>query len=685
MSLPGLSAVLPPACVRVLLVHNFHRARTPSGEVVVAVWAPSEDVQAEVQLGRRARRERTRGAAGRARGRVGEGAVGHGRAAWRPRKAQRTFGRRPQSPGLSSRIMGVSVRGSVSFAACLAVAAWALPASSQTAPGGQAGTAVLLPAAVPRSAEFARGQLVLEGAVDPDVYLVGPGDVFTVSIGGSLPRQVTSAVSADGRLVVPEAGNFQVAGRSLARVRGEVQAALQRRYQNVTADLALSEPRQFYVHVSGRVPEPGRLLVPAVARVEDALVEASGDGIAELSGYGSGGALIPALRNVAVTGRAGGTRTVDLMRYLATGDLASNPYLLDGDALYVPAFDPLVEGVLVSGAVDRPGAYDVRTGDTALDLLTVTSGRDPSARIARVRRIRPTGSGVTETREVAFADAATLDVRAQDVLYAVEPESDAEVVTVAGAVRYPGQYTITEDRTTVAELVALAGGLRDDALVRAATLERPRGSGTAQATFDRRAGAEAGDAAAETVAPDVSVDSDLLGGIFSRQFFASQTERTPRVAFNPVQAIIGAERVTLVGGDVLTVPFDLGVVRVYGRVRSGGYVPYMPGATTAAYIERAGGLAATASQVYVVDAVSGQLVEDAAAVVQPGDAVFVNSLPTPDTAEFAQLALQERQDTRNELSDAREARFRLAQTIFSAVATVTSVVIAYFTVQAARN
>ena len=62
MSLPGLSAVLPPACVRVLLVHNFHRARTPSGEVVVAVWAPSEDVQAEVQLGRRARRERTRGA-----------------------------------------------------------------------------------------------------------------------------------------------------------------------------------------------------------------------------------------------------------------------------------------------------------------------------------------------------------------------------------------------------------------------------------------------------------------------------------------------------------------------------------------------------------------------------------------------------------------------------------------------
>lgn len=575
--------------------------------------------------------------------------------------------------------MGVSVRGTVPLVACLLAAVWTRPASSQTAPARTAaGTAIVLPAAPPRSAGLARGQLVLEGAVDPDAYLVGPGDVFTVSIGGVVPRQVTSTVSADGRLVVPEAGSFQVAGRSLARARGEVQAALQRRYQNVTADLALSEPRQFYVHVTGRVPEPGRLLVPAVARVEDALVEASGDGIAELSRYAEGGALIPALRNVAVTGRAGGTRTVDLMRYLATGDLASNPYLLDGDALYVPAFSPLVEGVVVSGSVDRPGAYDVRPGDTALDLLTVTSGRDPSARIARVRRIRPTGGGATETREVAFSDAATLDVRAQDLIYAVEPESDAEIVTVAGAVRYPGLYTITEDRTTVAELVALAGGLRDDALVRAATLERPL-PGADRAATETRVGAE------ESVAADVAVTSDLLGGIFSRQFFASQTGRTPRVAFNPVQAVVGAEAVPLRGGDVLTIPFDTGLVRVYGRVQSGGYVPYVPGATAAAYVEQAGGLAATASQVYVVDAVSGQLVEDAARVVQPGDAVFVNSLPTPDTAEFAQLALQERQDARNDLSDAREARFRVAQTIFSAVATITSVVIAYFTIQAVNN
>lgn len=575
--------------------------------------------------------------------------------------------------------MGVSVRGTVPFAVCFLAVLWALPASSQILPARPAGAAVLVPAAAARSAERVRGQLVLEGAVDPDAYLVGPGDVFTVSIGGITPRQVTSTVSADGRLVVPEAGNFQVAGRSLARVRGEVQGALQRRYQNVTADLALSEPRQFYVHVAGRVPEPGRLLVPAVARVEDALVEASGDGIAALSRYAEGGALIPALRNVAVTSRAGGTRSVDLMRYLATGDLASNPYLLDGDALYVPAFAPLVEGVLVSGSVDRPGAYDVRPGDTALDLLTVTSGRDPSARIARVRRIRPTGGGATETREVAFADAATLDVRAQDLLYAVEPESDADVMTVTGAVRYPGLYTVTEDRTTVAEVVALAGGLRDDALVRAATLERPLRSATVRAPSETSVGA------AESVAPDVSVNSDLLGGIFSRQFFASQTERTPRVAFNPVQAVIGAEAVALRGGDVLNIPFDTGLVRVYGRVRSAGYVPYVPGATAAAYIERAGGLAATASQVYVVDAVSGQLVEDAAAVVQPGDAVFVNSLPTPDTAEFAQLALQERQDNRNEVSDAREARFRVAQTVFSAVATITSVVIAYFTIQAVNS
>ena len=583
--------------------------------------------------------------------------------------------------------MGVSVRGIAPFAALVAVALAAVPVAAQVPrpPGSPQNGSLISPAVIvsPRASDLGVNRLALEGAVDADDYLVGPGDVFTIAIGGTIPRQVTAAVSADGRLVIPEAGNFAVAGRTLARVRSEVQGALQQRYRNVTADLALSSPRQFYVHVSGRVPQPGRHLVPAVARVENAIIEASGEEIYTLARYTEpatrSGLRWPALRNVSVVRRSGGTRTVDLMRYFATGDLAANPYLQDGDALYVPAFDPLIEGVVVAGAVDRPGTYDVRPDDSALDLLVVTSGQDPSARIARVRRVRPSAAGASETREVTYAEAGSLDVRPRDQIYAVPAEPDADRAQVNGAVRYPGAYPIVEGETTLDALVAMAGGLRDDALLRGTYLERPSREEVVRPVSESQVGAD------ETVTPDVSVESDLLGGLFGRQFFVRQTQRTPRVSLNPEAAVSGMQSVPLRGGDVLTVPFDYGLVRVYGRVLRGGYVPYLPGATAQDYVTAAGGLGTTAAGVYVVDAASGQLAEGTGTPVLPGDAVFVNSLPSPDTAEFAQLALQERQDARDDARDRRAARYQLIQTVLGVAGTVTSLVIAYFTIQSVNN
>ena len=566
--------------------------------------------------------------------------------------------------------MGFSVRGTVLFSALVVVAGTA-PVFAQALPGSPLNGSLVSPAVVvaPRSSD-AGTRLALEGPIDADAYVVGPGDVFTVALGGTVPRQVTATVSADGRLVIPEAGNFVAAGRTLARVRSEVQNALQQRYRNVTADLVLSAPRTFYVHVSGRVPQPGRHLMPAVARVEDAIVEASGTEIYTLAQYADGasqpGPRWPALRSISVTSRAGRTRSVDLMRYFATGDLDANPYLQDGDAVNVPSFNPLVEGVVVGGAVDRPGTYDVRPGDTAADLLVVTSGLDPSARIARVRRVRP---GTAGAREVAYADAASLDVQPRDQVYAVPASPDADRARVDGAVRYPGTYPITEGETTVEALVAMAGGLRDDALVRGTTLQRPP-----RETAVRSAAVADAD---ETVSSDVSIDEDLLGGLFSRQFFARQTQQTPRVALDPAQAISGSQAVPLRGGDILTVPFDDGLVRVYGRVQRGGYIPFVPGATAQDYVARAGGLGPTADEVYVVDATTGQLVEGAATEVRPGDAVFVNSLPSPNTPEFAQLALQERQDAREDVRDRRQARYSAIQTALSIVGTVASLIIAY--------
>jgi protein involved in polysaccharide export with SLBB domain len=117
----------------------------------------------------------------------------------------------------------------------------------------------------------------LEGVLDETEYIVGPGDVFVVSIGGPEPIVTSIPVSADGRLLLPAVGGVRVAELKPCR-----SADADHRYASPFVharrlDVALVQPRQFYVHVSGAVPVPGRYLATPVARLSTVLELAFAD------------------------------------------------------------------------------------------------------------------------------------------------------------------------------------------------------------------------------------------------------------------------------------------------------------------------------------------------------------------------------------------------------------------------
>ena len=531
--------------------------------------------------------------------------------------------------------------------------------------------------------------IALEGAVNPETYRVGPGDVFALTIGGSIPLQETVGVSADGLLVVPSVGTFQAAGRTLAQVRAAVQPALQRQFARVDTDIALAVPRLFYVHVSGAVALPGRHVISATGRVEDALAVATADPdapfdprrpqtVRDLARYDEPTERRverrPALRNVRIDGRDGGQRTVDIARYFATGDTAFNPVLDDGDAVYLPTFDPDREGVYLDGAVERPGTYDWRPGDTARDLLVVSAGEEGLARLASVRRTRPTGTGI-DAVEVPIAQAGNLDILPRDGLYAVAAAPLAGQAEVVGeGVRFPGTYPIEEGRTTLAALVEMAGGLSSDALVRGAVLER-RARSEPEETVDGRS-LRFADRVTPRDLDTLATDLGALSGLplVGRRFYAQEAVRTPRVAVDVEAALSGGPAVTIQDGDRLVVPRDLGTVRVFGQVVASGYVPYAPGRTAGDYVEAAGGAAPAATDTYVVEP-GGRFVEGAGAAVRPGDAVFVDRGLTSDNVSTENLALQLGRDEQQQERDRRQARYQLIQTVFSAISVTISVIV----------
>ncbi len=555
----------------------------------------------------------------------------------------------------------------------------AIPVVAQ--PTAPVGVAVPQSTTLPRALrdQTSGSGVALEGVIDAESYVVGPGDVFAFAIGGRIPMEQRSTVTADGMLIVPEVGSFRVGGRSLLSVRTDLRAALRRRYTNIDTDAALAEPRRFLVHVTGAVTVPGRHAVMPMARVEDALAEAMGD--APLTVLRDQQAemvsLLPALRNVRIIHRDGTEEYLDLLRYYSTGDIRDNPFLLDGDVVHVPSFNRQGAAVFVEDRFGEPRLFDLRPGDTAADLVAVARGPEAHNTLEAVRllRMQPNGALSVETFSGAGLEASLQSTTLQplDRLLLVDPNELAGRIEVDGAVRFPGTYPVTEGRTTLADVVEMAGGLRPNALARAAYLDRPGAQRPPYQPFDaalRLANQE-----------DQAFESGRLAPLNfeSRQYLSRELSAMNRVSIDLEGVLNGtAAPVPLFDGDRLVVPEDPGGVLVVGQVGRPGLVPLRAGARADHYIAAAGGRGPAATETYIREAGSGALRPADEAEIHSGDVLFVDRGAAAFSESQQSLLLQRQQyeaQVRRDRAEARNRFFSTALGITSAVISVVTIII----------
>ena len=487
------------------------------------------------------------------------------------------------------------------------------------------------------------GYVALEGALDPNEYILGPGDLFAISVGGIVQANVTIPVSSSGVLTLPEAPQIQAAGRTLADVEREAVEALEARYANIPVSLILVQPRLFYVHISGAVPQPGRYMMLPVARVSDVLAQAHTDVLVAQIDRAADPEIMampapyrpplsethqPALRNVQIVHKDGTLSIVDLTRYQTTGDTAYNPYLRDGDRITVPAYNAERDGVRVSGNVAWPGAYDLRADDTVQSLLEVAAGGVPLTSFTGVRLVRRQSDGSSAITEVDLTGILNGSVdpvalQAGDHVTVFDPDRGTAIVD--GRVLYPGTYRIESGVTTVSELVAMAGGLRDDASVHRAVLERSSDMEVSD-TEDLSAGPNNRDFGREYT--DTGFRAYQQFDFFLRGFMQPWSgQHGSRVTGDIAGAIAGtADDIVLYDGDRLTFPRDDGAIFVTGQVPQPSYVTYVPGQNAEYYVNQAGGLGPGAGNIYVFTGSAEQVRQGVNQVVRPGDAVFVDRI-----------------------------------------------------------
>ena len=507
--------------------------------------------------------------------------------------------------------------------------------------------------------------LALEGALDPETYPVGPGDVFLLSIGGGTPLQVPVTVLADGRLLLPDGQSVTVAGHSLAQAYTLIKEALHKSYAHVPVDVALAQTRQFYVHLSGMVPRAGRYLASATTRLEQLLNEAFYVPPEEMQQEASEppSDFEPSLRNIRIEHRDGSITSVDLVRYYITGDIQQNPYLQDGDRIHVTGYHPRRESVYIDGYIPFAGPYPYRRGDRVSDLVFIGTGGTQTN--AYVRLLRSASA-----KDTLFHVSPDFDPLLQpgDHVF-VLTERPEGAVTIEGYVRYPGTYPIVPGHTTLEELLHHAGGLLPDALARGVYIER--GPEPTPVFLPNNLPHYP---PPPPPLPDTLISTythGLKGDFFSRVYLAEQLRTTARrIAVNLEAPSPEILRLPLQDGDRIVVPRNEHTVLVIGRVVRPGFIAYTPDQTVSYYIEAAGGLAPGARTVYLRDAATGRWRKGTRLPVHSGDIIYADWNGTVDNPRVQQLAIQNRN---NYLQGIRTA--------LTAIGTATTVITTYLLIR----
>lgn len=174
---------------------------------------------------------------------------------------------------------------------------------------------------------------------------------------------------------------------------------------------------------------------------------------------------------------------------LLNGDASLNLELQSGDevVLYAAADFSEAQMVELTGAVNRPGAYELAANMTIGDLIIRGGGlkelADPAtADLFRVA-VGAAGAVTLESLQVQLSDA-TFALRNRDriLVRTRAGYQPSRVVQVGGQVQFPGPYTL-DAGGRIADVVRMAGGLLDGAFLEGAALRRG-GAGGTRIVFD---------------------------------------------------------------------------------------------------------------------------------------------------------------------------------------------------------
>ena len=309
---------------------------------------------------------------------------------------------------------------------------------------------------------------ISELSTPPLDYPIGVGDHIVVALWGGGEYQEDYIVARDGAIFPNSLGKITVQGLTFEMARSLIYA----RFKSVVPSgtniqITLGQPRTISVNVGGEVENPGPVTVSAFSNAYNVIGLAGG-----ITDYGN-------LREIQVKRNGKVIETIDVYKYLATGEMGSRIYLQNNDFVFV---NNEVKKVFATGQFKRPMYYQLKKDEGIKALVTFSGGFTPEAFTSGIKVIR------SENEDQVIHDVnATAIIKLQGLDY---PLLDGDIVKadliktglinkleLKGPVKYPGYYELRKgDR--LFDVINRAGGITKNTYLARAYIFRGAGDST---------------------------------------------------------------------------------------------------------------------------------------------------------------------------------------------------------------
>jgi len=285
----------------------------------------------------------------------------------------------------------------------------------------------------------------------PDDYVIGSDDELQLSVWGQSEFYLKAEVDRRGMIQIPSVGLVAVSGFTLKQAEGVLKERVSRSYAGIKTGeskfaLTISKIRSIRVYVGGMVNKPGAYKLTAISSVLTALYAAGG--LNENADF----------RHVSVIKPDGTIDSVDLYSNLL-GVFSSKPDKIDHNYMIMVKGETFP--VQITGAVNQPGTYDLKSGENFKTLLGFAGGPVSSAWLGTVEVQRIVlGSGIQSLSFDASKGGDFTLFPGDKIQINKSVSTSFGLITVDGAVKQPGVFQYISGMR-IKDIVEKAGGLFD--------------------------------------------------------------------------------------------------------------------------------------------------------------------------------------------------------------------------------